>query len=178
MDEIALHILDLAVNAVSAGARRVTIAVTEDLAQDRLVVRVADDGKGMDAQHLDAVVERFASEKTGRRRPIALGLALLRQTAEQCGGEMRVESAPGQGTQVEVWMRHGHINRPPLGRRDETIFALCLGAPGVAVEFTHCRNGTVTHFDSAAVCQQLGPGASLQSPEGIRAVREALESKR
>ena len=102
MDEIALHILDLAVNAVSAGARRVTIAVTEDLAQDRLVVRVADDGKGMDAQHLDAVVERFASEKTGRRRPIALGLALLRQTAEQCGGEMRVESAPGQGTQVEV----------------------------------------------------------------------------
>lgn len=174
MDEIALHILDIAMNAVGAGARRVTITVRENPEADRLEVCLADDGRGMDASRLQAVLRNFASEKAGRRRPLGLGLALLAQTAEQCAGEMHITSTPGEGTRVEAWMRYRHIDRPPLGDLNETLFSLCVGVPELDVEFSHQRNGVVGRFDSAAVRTALGPEASLQSPEGMRAVRQAL----
>lgn len=177
MDEIALHVLDIGMNAVAAGARRVDITVVEDVEEDRLAICVVDDGKGMDPEEVRAVLERFSSGKAERKRSIALGLALLRQTAETCDGEMSITSAPGQGTRIDVWMRHSDYDRPPLGSLEDTVFALCVGAPGVDVALSHRRNGTVTCFDSAQVRRALGPGASLQSPEGVRAVRRALGSK-
>lgn len=176
MDEIALHILDIAMNAVSAGAGRIAIDVAEDSANDRLEVRISDDGKGMDEEHLRQAMETFASEKNGRRKPIGLGLALLRQTAERCGGKMRVQSRPGRGTQVEAWMELANIDRPPLGDLESTIYTLTLGAPDVDVKFSHRVGGAVSRFDSAAVRRALGPKASLQSPAGVRAVRQALWS--
>ncbi|MBI3946502.1 MAG: ATP-binding protein [Armatimonadetes bacterium] len=174
MDEIALHILDIAMNAVTAGARRLEIAVHEDHERDRLEVRVADDGKGMDAEQLRRVLEQFASDKSGRRHPIGLGLALLEQTAEACGGQMRVASRPGRGTEVAAWMRLSHVDRPPLGDLKDTVFALCVGAPDVDMALTYRRNGWTARFGSAAVRRELGPGQSLQSPVGLRAVRRAL----
>jgi len=177
MDEIALHVLDIGMNAVAAGARHVVVTIVEDVEKDRLEIRVVDDGKGMDPEQVRDVLERFSSDKAQRKRPIALGLALLRQTAERCGGGLRITSTPGRGTQVDAWMRHRDYDRPPLGNLADTLFALCLGAPEVDVQCTHQKNGTVFHFDSAQVRQALGPGVSLQSPEGVRAVRRALGSR-
>ncbi len=176
MDEIAMHILDIAMNALSAGGQRVTVAVDEDVPGDRLEVSVEDDGRGMNAEQLREVQEHLASGKTSRRRRIGLGLALLRQTAETCGGELQVVSQPGQGTRVRAWMQHGHIDRPPLGDLRETIYTLSIGAPDLDVEFMHRKNGVARHFSSAAVRRELGPGASLQSPEGIRAIRLRLDT--
>ena len=47
MEDLSLHILDLVENAAAAGARRVSLSVTESAARDRLVIRVADDGRGL-----------------------------------------------------------------------------------------------------------------------------------
>ena len=47
MPELALHILDLVQNSVSAGATRVTVTIVYDTAQDTLVITIEDDGKGM-----------------------------------------------------------------------------------------------------------------------------------
>jgi hypothetical protein len=177
VDEMALHVLDIGMNAVAAGARRVEITVVEDVEKDRLEITVADDGRGMDPEEVRAVLERFSSGKAERKRSVALGLALLRQTAETCDGEMSITSAPGAGTRIDAWMRYSDYDRPPLGSLADTVFALCVGAPEVDVECTHRRSGTVTCFDSAQVRRALGPGVSLQSPEGVRAVRRALGSK-
>jgi len=48
--ELALHILDLAENSLNAGATLITIEVVENLVADQLVIRVSDNGRGMDAE--------------------------------------------------------------------------------------------------------------------------------
>ncbi|HEX9766882.1 MAG TPA: response regulator [Nitriliruptorales bacterium] len=55
---------------------------------------VADDGDG------------FAPEDVTTSRPGHLGLSSMRQRAALAGGWWRIDSAPGEGTKVEVWVPH------------------------------------------------------------------------
>ena len=47
MEDLSLHVLDIAENAVSAGATRVLIAVNENAARDVLTIRVTDNGRAL-----------------------------------------------------------------------------------------------------------------------------------
>ena len=42
MRELSLHILDIVQNSLEAGATHITIEIDEDLAEDRLTIRVMD----------------------------------------------------------------------------------------------------------------------------------------
>ena len=55
MRDIALHILDIAQNSVSAGATLVNIEVLEKAGNDRLILSVSDNGPGMDNEVLEGV---------------------------------------------------------------------------------------------------------------------------
>ncbi len=72
-----------------AQAARVTVSVRH--VDDDLVVRVTDDGVGFDA----AVV--LAARRRGH-----LGTTLLRQIAEDTGGDLLLRTAPGTGTTWEL----------------------------------------------------------------------------
>jgi DNA mismatch repair ATPase MutL len=49
MEDLSFHVLDLAENAVNAGATRIIILINENAAHDVLTIRVADNGRGMPA---------------------------------------------------------------------------------------------------------------------------------
>jgi signal transduction histidine kinase len=86
--EALLRIVGEAVaNAARHGrARRIRV----DLAEcPKLELRIADDGVGFDPASLD--------ERSGRH-----GISGMRERAERVGGQLRVESRPGEGTQVVV----------------------------------------------------------------------------
>lgn len=72
--------------AKHARANRVEVIVAVD--DDAVTVTVHDDGAG------------FASD--GPRKPQSYGLLGIRERAYLLGGEMRVTSAPGRGTEIEV----------------------------------------------------------------------------
>ncbi|HEX2677548.1 MAG TPA: ATP-binding protein, partial [Polyangiales bacterium] len=68
---------------------------------DRLRFCVADDGIGVDPQHQASIFRGFnrlhaQSEFEGT----GLGLAICRQIVEQHGGEIWLESKPGEGSKV------------------------------------------------------------------------------
>lgn len=66
--------------------------------EDRVVYSVRDEGVGIEAEHLDRVFGMF-QRLEGRDTPgTGLGLALCRKIVEQHGGEIRVESEPGEGS--------------------------------------------------------------------------------
>jgi len=48
MQDLSLHILDVAENGISAGANLISITVEEDLNSDRLVIEIEDNGRGME----------------------------------------------------------------------------------------------------------------------------------
>jgi PAS domain S-box-containing protein len=60
---------------------------------------VEDTGAGIAADDLPHVFDRFWQKRRGGERGIGLGLAIVRGVVEAHGGELRVESMPGKGSQ-------------------------------------------------------------------------------
>lgn len=66
-------------------------------------LRVADSGAGMDAATLARATEPFFTTKP-QDRGTGLGLAMADGFAAQSGGALRIESEPGRGTTVTLWL--------------------------------------------------------------------------
>lgn len=62
---------------------------------------VADDGIGIDPQHISRLTERFYRVDRGRSRETGgtgLGLAIVKHVLERHGGRLHIESKPGEGS--------------------------------------------------------------------------------
>ena len=149
MRELALHILDIAENSISAGASRVEILVKEDTLNDELWIKVKDDGKGMDEELLARVMDPFVTSRTTRK--VGLGIPLLKQAAEACDGGMTIDSQPGKGTEISVKFQDSHIDRMPLGNLADTFLSLLLGTPDVNWVLQYQVDDQVFDFDDTEV---------------------------
>jgi signal transduction histidine kinase len=90
-------VLNLIVNAEQAlaGQQGGTIRVALDLLPGFVVVRVSDNGPGVDPAMAERLFEPFTTTRS-RDESSGLGLAVARQIAEQHGGTLTLESAtPG-----------------------------------------------------------------------------------
>ncbi len=94
-----MHILDIAQNSIAAGAELVEIDVIEDVANDKMIIRVTDDGRGMPADVVAQIRDPFVTSRTTRRVGLG-GIPLLAAAAERCGGGVDIASVPGGGTTV------------------------------------------------------------------------------
>ena len=77
---------------------------------DRLRLRVSDAGPGISPEHLVFVFDRFYKADPSRPRSAGsgLGLAIARENARLHGGDITVESPPGEGSTFTVTLpRHG-----------------------------------------------------------------------
>ena len=64
---------------------------------------VADGGEGILPAELDRIFERFRTgSAAGGARGTGLGLAHVRAVARAHGGEVRVRSTPGEGSEFEL----------------------------------------------------------------------------
>jgi two-component system sensor histidine kinase MprB len=92
LDRAVVNLLDNAVKFSPAGG-----TVTVRLSQGAYTVR--DHGPGIDPADLPRVFERFYRSDTARQLPgSGLGLAIVAQVAEDSGGSITLEPAPGGGT--------------------------------------------------------------------------------
>ncbi|WP_374275425.1 PAS domain S-box protein [Brevundimonas sp.] len=66
-------------------------------------VRVIDDGMGMDAATIERIFEPFFTTK-GVGKGTGLGLSQVYGFARQTGGGVKVESAPGEGTRITLYL--------------------------------------------------------------------------
>jgi hypothetical protein len=138
MRELSLHILDLVQNSIEANATTVTLEVIEDEEADRLIIRVSDNGRGMDEKIRQLVIDPFITTRTTRR--IGLGLPLMEMSSKRCDGYLNIDSVPGQGTTVEAMYRHSHLDRPPLGNMVETIKSILVANPELHFTYHHSIN--------------------------------------
>ncbi|TFG62311.1 MAG: ATP-binding protein [Spirochaetales bacterium] len=129
MEDLSLHVMDLAENSIRAGASRIDILVEEDVPNRRLTIVLKDNGRGMNAETQVLALDPFYTSKEGKR--VGLGLPLFRQSAEETGGELTVESIPGKGTVVRAEFRTDHPDLKPLGDIEETVALLRIFHPEV-----------------------------------------------
>ena len=173
MFELSLHILDLVQNSISAGAGLVVIEIVIDEEKDLLTISIMDDGCGMDEALLARVTSPFATTRTTRK--VGLGIPMMKQSAEMCGGRFRIESTVGVGTTLRAEFGHGHVDRPPLGDLTGTMQALILGAPDKPdFRLNYTENGREFCFDTREVREVLG-GVSLAEPAVLQWIKSAIE---
>jgi len=146
MEDLSLHILDIAENAIRAKARKITIEISEDERKDRLTVCIKDDGEGMDREMVGKALDPFFTTKHGRK--VGLGLALLSQAAQQTGGDLRIDSEQGNGTRVTAIFKLSHPDMKPMGDVLETMGILIAGNPSIRFIYDHKEGGHSFHFDS------------------------------
>ena len=138
MEDISLHVLDIAENSIRANARNIKIMITEDKQRNLLSLSIEDDGEGMDDKTLAAAINPFFTTKMNKK--VGLGLAFLYQSAEEAGGNMNVKSEPGKGTKITAKFELGHIDRKPFGNLYETIKCLKITHSEVNITFDHFKN--------------------------------------
>jgi len=174
MEEISLHILDVAENSIRAGARNVEIRIEEDVEKDRLAVIVRDDGAGMDEATRQRALDPFFTTKEKKR--VGLGLPLLADAARRAGGGITVRSKPAGGTEIVATFQRSHVDRQPLGDMAKTVEMLAVGNPEVEFVFAGHGPGGKWWFDTRSIKKALGK-VPICSGEGIRMIREILEAQ-
>jgi signal transduction histidine kinase len=99
--ELQQVFLNLVMNAAQAIGDTGEIRVVTRMDDDAIVVNVADDGCGIPPDMLERIFEPFFTTKpVGEGTGLGLGIAL--EIVRKHGGEMRVESASGRGTEFSV----------------------------------------------------------------------------
>jgi len=171
--ELALHLLDITENSVSAKADTIRILVEEDHAADRLKICVEDNGSGMSAEMVARVTDPFVTSRTTRK--VGLGIPLLKAAAEACNGSLTIQSTLGKGTWVTVEFQQSHIDRMPLGNLASTILTLVIGSPEIHWIFNYTVDHQTYEFDNEPVKEVLGDLA-LTDPTVLGYLRESLET--
>lgn len=94
-------LFNLLSNAIGFSFPGQTVTLAALRREDRVVFKVSDRGRGIPPDVLEHVFDRFRSDSSGsRHRGVGLGLSIVKSLVELHHGEVRVDSAPGEGTVV------------------------------------------------------------------------------
>ena len=171
MQDISMHILDIVENSIRAKATVIQIHIKEDREENLFSFTVTDNGKGMSPALLKEVKNPFTTSRTTRK--VGLGIPMLNQTCQMCGGTLEIESKEQAGTRLTASMELNHIDRPPLGDISSTIYILIISNPWIDFHFTY-QNKEIFVFDTIKIKEALD-GVPITEPEISRWIKEALQ---
>jgi len=135
MQDISLHILDIAENSIRAGATKIIVDIFENPGEDLLGVCITDNGPGMDEETIRKATDPFYTSKPGKR--VGLGISLLAQAAREGGGKLEIESEPGGGVKLFARFGYNHPDRKPLGDIQGTMKILSITHPEIEFVYQH-----------------------------------------
>ena len=94
-------LFNLLSNAIGFSEPGQTVTLAALRRPGQIVFKVSDQGRGIPLDVLDRVFDRFQTHTVGsRHRGVGLGLSIVRSFVELHGGEVDIQSAPGEGTVV------------------------------------------------------------------------------
>jgi PAS domain S-box-containing protein len=104
LQQVLLNLLD---NAAKYSPDGGTIAARTSRAEDRIVIEVADRGRGISEDERERIFEKFYRGSADRRTPggTGLGLYICRELVQRMGGQIGVTSAPGEGSTFTISLR-------------------------------------------------------------------------
>ena len=144
-NQLEMTLLNLAVNARDAMPEggKLTITAKRNSARQGntsglpvghyVLLCVVDTGAGMDDATRKRAIEPFFSTK-GIGKGTGLGLSTVHGLAAQLGGGLTIESAPGKGTAIELWL--------PI-----STAAIAVETPPVAAPSQHVGRGVALLVD-------------------------------
>lgn len=102
-EKVQQVITNLIVNSIKYGNENGTTEVAiEDLVNNKVIIRIKDNGEGIEAKHIPRLFERFYRvDKSGARTEggSGLGLSIVKHIIEAHDEKIYVESIPGKGSE-------------------------------------------------------------------------------
>jgi two-component system, NtrC family, sensor histidine kinase HydH len=98
-EKVRHALTNLLQNALQATPKGKEVRLLVRLDQGVLHMLVEDEGSGIPQEHLDRIFQPFFTTKP---QGTGLGLAITHRIVKDHGGEIRVESTPGNGTRVSM----------------------------------------------------------------------------
>lgn len=172
MRELSLHITDIVQNSIVAGAKLVTVEISEDTEKNIFEIVIGDNGKGMSEELVKKVSDPFTTSRTTRK--VGLGIPLFKNAAEMSGGFLKIDSIVGKGTTIKANFIHNHIDRQPLGDIAGTMLATVVSHQDVDFVYKHTYNGREFVFDTREVKSVLGD-ISFSEPDIYMWIKGCLE---
>ncbi len=172
MKELALHVLDLMENSISAGASVIEFMIRESITDNVYAFTIVDNGKGMSREFLSRVTDPYTTTRTTRK--VGLGLPLIQMNAENAGGGFHIESELGKGTTLDFWFQYDHLDRPPLGDIAGTIVMLAAHHEDIQILYKHITDTDMYVFDSKEVAEVL-EGVSMNDISIIRYLKDMIK---
>ena len=177
MRELALNVMDVAQNSISAGATLITLTVEEESAADRLSITLEDNGCGMTEEQVRSVVDPFYTTRTTRK--VGLGVPLFKMEAEMTGGSFEISSEKGKGTSLCALFKLSSVDMIPLGDIGGTVQLLITCNPKLDFLFTRSYRGAGEDrreftLDTRELRQVLGEDVPLDAPDVVLWIRDYL----
>jgi two-component system phosphate regulon sensor histidine kinase PhoR len=104
IEQAVLNLID---NAIKYSQPNSEIQVSARRMENVVLVKVSDQGCGIEREHLDRIFERFYVVDKGRSRKLGgtgLGLSIVKHIAQVHGGYVTVESKPGSGSVFTIYL--------------------------------------------------------------------------
>jgi PAS domain S-box-containing protein len=133
--QILLNLLDNALKFTEQGEIRLHVSCAP-LAPNELLFRVSDTGIGMSLEAQGRIFQAFSQADGSVSRKYGgtgLGLTICRQLAELMGGDLTLESTPGQGSTFSLRLPLPFIQTIPLVQPSDAEAATPLSFPGIKV---------------------------------------------
>ena len=132
------------------------------------LIRVTDNGYGMEPEFVKHMFEPFTraeNSTTNKVQGTGLGMAITKNIVDLMGGEIKVDSTPGEGTCIEVRL-HMAINQEmtALARKNRPIDSMLLLSSDTRL------------IENARAAVSIG-GVLLQTAESIQAGLSMLKEK-
>ena len=170
MNNLSFHITDITANSIRANASEIGLSVEEQ--DTRIVIRITDNGSGMDAETARRVTNPFYTTRTTRK--VGLGLPFLIQNAEQTGGSFEITSKKGVGTSTKAVFHSDSIDFTPLGDMTSTVTVLI--SMNTDRDFIYRRkvDGEEFVLDTREI-KNILEGVPLDNPEVVQWMKEYID---
>ncbi|MBC5647034.1 ATP-binding protein [Christensenella tenuis] len=173
MKEIALHIMDIVQNSITANATLIEVFLSVVRRDNTISVTIKDNGKGMSREMLAHVTSPFVTTRTTRK--VGLGISLFKAGAESSGGNFSIDSEEGKGTELTAVYVLDNIDRPPIGDFAGTMHSLIVCNPDLDFLIQVTIDGHEETLDTREVRQVLGEDVPLDLPDVSAWLKENLD---
>ena len=170
MQELSLNILDIAQNSIVANATLIEISVEVD-ENDFLAITIRDNGKGMDQETVENVINPFFTSRTTRK--VGLGVPFFKQAAEDTGGSFHIESQVGIGTTVKAVFDTTNIDYTPLGEVWDTVAILIQMNENLDFVYTVRKDGEEFVCDTRQL-REIMEGMPLSDLNVVQWIKEFI----